>query len=187
MKLNCPNRVLFILNVLHLSFTLTSVRLSLIPTLAACCKVIATDIRGQGTKQHDSLHRPVRALPAILKQCFSMLTSCIRLTSILTWRFLLDLQEANQRDLKLDSDDPLHMSMPHEPGDGSLNFARVMGSIGSIVVSQGADDVEHHGSSDDVPGDYELAEVANVDVTATIEGEFGTEAQAGGDGDPGPI
>ena len=76
--------------------------------------------------------------------------------------------------------------MPHDPGQGSLNFARVMGSIGSIVVSQGADDVEHHGSSDDVPGDYELAEVANADVTATMEGEFGTEAQAGGsDGDPG--
>lgn len=53
-------------------------------------------------------------------------------------RFLLDLQAANQRDVKLDSDDPMHRS---NPSSGSLDFARVMGSIGEII-SGSADGTE---------------------------------------------
>ncbi|RPD81463.1 hypothetical protein L226DRAFT_608688 [Lentinus tigrinus ALCF2SS1-7] len=101
--------ILFILNVLHLSFTLTS--------------IFGIDEPSNITLFTD----PV--------------------TSILTWHFLLDLQEANQRDLKLDSEDPMHTSMSIT---GSLNFARVMGSIGSIVVP-GADDLDDDLRSADEP------------------------------------
>ncbi|KAI0705759.1 hypothetical protein C8T65DRAFT_740799 [Cerioporus squamosus] len=106
--------VLFVLNALHLSFTLTS--------------IFGIDEPSNITLFTDPL------------------------TSVLTWHFLLDLQEANQRDLKLDSDDPLHISMSNAD---SLNFARVMGSIGSIVVP-GADDLEDEDlrSSQDFSNDW---------------------------------
>ena len=51
-----------------------------------------------------------------------------RLASVLIVRFLLDLQEANQQELALSSDDSLDTSATP---DGSLKFARVMGSIAS--------------------------------------------------------
>ncbi|RPD53472.1 hypothetical protein L227DRAFT_616969 [Lentinus tigrinus ALCF2SS1-6] len=52
------------------------------------------------------------------------------LTTILITRFLLDLQEAEQRDMKLDSDNPLHFPRSY----GALSFARVMGSVGETIV-----------------------------------------------------
>ena len=71
-------------------------------------------------------------------------------------RFLLDLQEASQRDVKLASDDPLHSS---RTSFGSLNFARVMGSMGETIsggsvrededlTSDGDIETEHTGVSD---------------------------------------
>ncbi|KAH9919786.1 uncharacterized protein BXZ73DRAFT_80301 [Epithele typhae] len=56
------------------------------------------------------------------------------LTTVLVSRFLLDLQEAHQRTIKLGSDDPLHSSAASESqvGIGSLRFAvDAMGSIGA--------------------------------------------------------
>ncbi|KAI0692814.1 hypothetical protein C8T65DRAFT_744991 [Cerioporus squamosus] len=53
------------------------------------------------------------------------------LTALLVSRFLLDLQEATQQDMKLDTDHPLHFS---PDWNGSLSFARVMGSIGAIIM-----------------------------------------------------
>ncbi|KAI0699043.1 hypothetical protein C8T65DRAFT_832088 [Cerioporus squamosus] len=55
------------------------------------------------------------------------------LMAILVTRFLLDLQEANQRDVKLDSDDPLHFTESEGRRSGSLNFARVAGSIAATI------------------------------------------------------
>ncbi|KAI0704472.1 hypothetical protein C8T65DRAFT_741036 [Cerioporus squamosus] len=54
------------------------------------------------------------------------------LTNILVWRFMIDLQDANQSQLKIGSDDPLYLATD---GGGSLSFARAIGSIGSIVTS----------------------------------------------------
>ncbi|RPD53385.1 hypothetical protein L226DRAFT_527161 [Lentinus tigrinus ALCF2SS1-7] len=68
------------------------------------------------------------------------------LSNILTWRFLIDLQEANHRTLKLASDQPLHLSNFDE---GSLTFARAIGSIGAtinpdIVYTEEADELNEN-------------------------------------------
>ncbi|TFK84029.1 hypothetical protein K466DRAFT_602353 [Polyporus arcularius HHB13444] len=57
--------------------------------------------------------------------------------TILVARLMLDLQEANQRDVKLDSGDALHLSQ----SEGSSSFVRGMGSIRSLVfVDDGEED-----------------------------------------------
>ena len=43
------------------------------------------------------------------------------IATILTYRFLLDLQETNQRDVKLESDHPLHFAAA---SDGTPSFVR---------------------------------------------------------------
>ncbi|KAI0770544.1 hypothetical protein C8Q74DRAFT_910229 [Fomes fomentarius] len=53
------------------------------------------------------------------------------LTTILVYRFLMDLQEESWRDMKLDSDDPLHFSMNSR---GALSFVREIGSIGATIA-----------------------------------------------------
>ena len=50
---------------------------------------------------------------------------------MLTTRFLLDLQAASRQDVKLDSDDPLHLSKSF----GSLSLQdRFIGSIGENIL-----------------------------------------------------
>ncbi|RPD55606.1 hypothetical protein L227DRAFT_615235 [Lentinus tigrinus ALCF2SS1-6] len=88
--------VLFVLNVLHMTFTLTS-------------------IFGLG------------------KSLIAVFTDPI--TTILISRFLLDLQHANRQDVQLGSDD--HIQQTSTP-QGSLAFARTLGSINSTITS-GAD------------------------------------------------
>ena len=57
-----------------------------------------------------------------------------RLTSILIAHFLLDLQEASRRTLKLNSDDPLYSEASFGGSrQSSLNFARVVGSLGAVI------------------------------------------------------
>ena len=60
-----------------------------------------------------------------------------RITALLIWRFLIDLQAANQQVVKLDRNDPLYSSgdggeYHHEQSAGRLSFARfdVVGSLG---------------------------------------------------------
>ncbi|KAI1782497.1 hypothetical protein LXA43DRAFT_1103933 [Ganoderma leucocontextum] len=57
------------------------------------------------------------------------------LTSILISHFLLDLQEAYRRTLRLNSDDPLYTeaSIGGDQQLGSLNFAHVVGSLGAVI------------------------------------------------------
>ena len=55
----------------------------------------------------------------------------------------MNLQEANRRAVQMDSDLSIHLSEP--PQGGSLNFARVMGSVGEsfyLGESVGADEEE---------------------------------------------
>ena len=54
--------------------------------------------------------------------------SLYSLTTILTTRFFLDLQQADRHDMKLRSDDPLHFSGSF----GALSFARAMGPISDV-------------------------------------------------------
>ncbi len=52
------------------------------------------------------------------------------LTAILTWHFLLDLQEASERNVKIDLDDPLHLSMST---DSVPSFVRIIGSLNATI------------------------------------------------------
>ncbi|TFK90715.1 hypothetical protein K466DRAFT_596719 [Polyporus arcularius HHB13444] len=93
--------VLTVLNVLHLSFTLSA------------------------TIQSDGAPSYVTAFTDPL-------------TTILVCHFILDLQEASQKDMKLDwttsTPGSGHPSSP--TSDGTLNFARAMESMGSMVSSE---------------------------------------------------
>ncbi|KAI0730752.1 hypothetical protein C8Q76DRAFT_337900 [Earliella scabrosa] len=53
------------------------------------------------------------------------------MTTILVSHFLLQLQEANHRSLKVDSDNTLHMSQ--STGGGASSFPRIVGSIDSMI------------------------------------------------------
>ena len=84
----------------------------------------------------------------------------VRMTSILVSRFLLDLQAASQKSLKLARDDPLYSSRmgdseDNERGVGSLVFAGfdVVGSLGASLApsehaSDGMDDGEFREADD---------------------------------------
>ena len=84
----------------------------------------------------------------------------IRITAILVSRFLLDLQAASERSLKLARDDPLYSSRMGDSEDngqgvGSLVFAGfdVVGSLGASLApsehaSDGMED-EEFGAADD--------------------------------------
>ncbi|KAI1791857.1 hypothetical protein LXA43DRAFT_381020 [Ganoderma leucocontextum] len=61
-----------------------------------------------------------------------------QITAVLVSRFLLDLQTANQRSLKLSTNDPLHLSTGTFDGGGSVAFARVVGSLGEGFVGPGS-------------------------------------------------
>ncbi|TFK84026.1 hypothetical protein K466DRAFT_589248 [Polyporus arcularius HHB13444] len=117
--------VLFMLNVLHLTFTLTS-------TFGVSLSFIT------------EFTEP--------------------LTTILITRFLLDLQEANRRDVKLDSDDPLHFS---GGSAGTLSFARAMGSIGEVIgtgVAREEEEFVAGGESIDEPESSQELERSNGSV-----------------------
>ncbi|PIL24638.1 hypothetical protein GSI_12522 [Ganoderma sinense ZZ0214-1] len=58
-----------------------------------------------------------------------------QITAVLVSRFLLDLQTANQRSVKLNSNDPLHLSTgSFNDGGGSVAFARIVGSLGEGFI-----------------------------------------------------
>ena len=62
----------------------------------------------------------------------SVLTAATcRITTALVSHFLLQLQEANHRSLKVDSDNTLHMSQ--STGGGAFSFPRIVGSIDSMI------------------------------------------------------
>ncbi|RDX45909.1 hypothetical protein OH76DRAFT_1485883 [Lentinus brumalis] len=93
--------VLTVLNILHLSFTLSA------------------------TIQSDGAPSYVTAFTDPL-------------TSVLICHFILDLQEASQKDMKLYSTTSTPCSgHPSSPtSDGTLNFARAIESMGSMVSSE---------------------------------------------------
>ena len=61
---------------------------------------------------------------------------------------MIDLQDANQSHVKIDSDDPLYFTTQ---SGGSLSFARAIGSIGAVLTSnviKSQDEHERTGSSE---------------------------------------
>lgn len=84
------------------------------------------------------------------------------LTTIMTTRFLCDLQAANRRDMKLDSDDPLHLS---RGSSGSLSFVRVMGSIGATISGGAVDeDVDQISEVDNDVADLEQVDGGSGEI-----------------------
>ncbi|TBU23719.1 hypothetical protein BD311DRAFT_767994 [Dichomitus squalens] len=69
------------------------------------------------------------------------------LTTILVSRFLLDLQEAGRRGLNLDSQGS--MQTDTESGRSTIDFARIIGSLGSNLSAGGTRDCEE--ITQDVP------------------------------------
>ncbi|KAI0741976.1 hypothetical protein C8Q80DRAFT_167686 [Daedaleopsis nitida] len=117
--------VLFILNVLHISFTLTSI----------------TNFTNDGSRS-----------PSLMTQF------AYPLTCILTYRFILDLQAANQHNVRIGSDDPeLQTSMDSQ---SSLSFVnRAIGSLASTIVpgssaagDEGESLTEEESQSSNTPG-----------------------------------
>ncbi|RPD53366.1 hypothetical protein L227DRAFT_617040 [Lentinus tigrinus ALCF2SS1-6] len=67
------------------------------------------------------------------------------ITAVLTSRFLLDLQQANRRNMKLNSDHALHISMNF---DDTPSFVRTLGAIASTITPGGSEvDDELHENS----------------------------------------
>ena len=112
----------------------------------------------------------------------------VRMTSILVSRFLLDLQAANQKSLKLARDDPLYSSRMGDSEDngqgvGSLVFAGfdVVGSLGASLApsehaSDGVDD-EEFGEADNsgepieedtAPGERDAAAELALEAIAPV-------------------
>ncbi len=120
------------MNILHLSFTLSSVGF-----ISACSQVLpltcTADLERQRfPKQHRqySCHLLRTARISIIYTTSGVLitVSSASLTTILVSRFLMDLQEANS-------------AMTHQHSQissmSSLNFGRVIGSLGSLLPAPG--------------------------------------------------
>ena len=91
------------------------------------------------------------------------------LTAILVSRFLMNLQEANLRSVKVDSDDSLHFST-----DNSLqSFAAAVGVYGSPVVPTG-DEVE--GGVGRLGDEETGGSASDLQYNPTEEGEIQEEA-----------
>ena len=78
------------------------------------------------TDPYDLNHRPPVSIP-LISAGFPR-----SLTTILTWRFLLDLQEASKRSLRVDADGPLNLS---DSSNSTPSFVRFVGSIGATIRS----------------------------------------------------
>ena len=122
----------------------------------------------------------------------------IRMTSILVSRFLLDLQVANQKSLKLARDDPLYSSGMGDSEDNgrgvdSLVFAGfdVVGSLGASLAhsehaSDGMDDEEfreadNSGESnqeDTAPGERDAAAEPTLEATSPVASVEGAAASS---------
>ena len=122
----------------------------------------------------------------------------VRMTAILVSRFLLDLQAASQKSLKLARDDPLYSSRMGDSEDngrgaGSLVFAGfdVVGSLGASLApsghaSDGMDDEEfreadNSGESnqeDTAPGERDAAAEPTLEATSPVASVEGAAASS---------
>ncbi|KAI0739407.1 hypothetical protein C8Q80DRAFT_1198512 [Daedaleopsis nitida] len=106
--------VLFILNVLHLSFTVSAI--------------------GEAGNASSELIRFTDPL-----------------TAILVYHFIIDLQEANEHNVKIGSDDP-ELQGSVDSAQGSISFVnRAIGSLGSTILPGTTD--TNHDFEDSLPGD----------------------------------
>ncbi len=124
--------VLLILNGLHLTLEVLSVSRQVAATLSDLNvhAIPPSPTGGIDCRQHElrsHLHRPVCGSLPCMHDTRSPLLSIHRMTAILVSRFLLQLQEASHTILRVDSDDPLHISMG--PYDGTPSFIRSLGAV----------------------------------------------------------
>ena len=126
-------------------------------------------------------------------------TITVRMTAILVSRFLLDIQAANQKSLKLARDDPLYSSRMDDSEDngrgvGSLVFAGfdVVGSLGASLApsehaSNGHVDDEEFGETDNLeeptqedtaPGERDAATELTLEATAPVASVGGAAASS---------
>ncbi len=141
-----------ILNVIHLTFSVTAV---------GCIDIQRTSL--PGSLMHSDRSRSwsrVQAMSAssapracqsrhsyIFPRGYALLTHGTlpgSITAILVSRFLLELQEANQTVVRLDRDDPLHTS--RDPYDSTPSFISSLGAfINPDLPAPQDDDSELHG------------------------------------------
>ncbi len=131
-------RTLLVLNLLHLIFTVVSVYATPSDQAMSGTDEFRTGLRALSSgKLCDPLHPSVRPLTPGLAVYPYTTTEPLpgdSITGILVSRFLFDLQGANRQALHLDSKNG-PMSYSTYISDGSLSFARVIGSIGSSIPS----------------------------------------------------
>ncbi|KAI0746347.1 hypothetical protein C8Q80DRAFT_767648 [Daedaleopsis nitida] len=85
------------------------------------------------------------------------------LNAILVCRFILDLQEANEHNVKIGSDDP-ELQMSRISSQSSLSFVdRALGSLGSIITPGARAAVDNDYDSDEVrDGDHQPLDSSDV-------------------------
>ena len=101
------------------------------------------------------------------------------MSTTLVSRFLLDLQAASRRTLKLSRSDPLNFGTTWTDGgdNGSLSFARVIGSLGSSIDPSSSEGSTETMYGDGVPSEeFELK--TPVRETANNDAEHAPRASA---------
>ena len=124
-------------------------------------------------EQYQLLHRPVCSWSSLPAHEAHLKNSPDRVEAVLVSRFLLDLQAASRRTLKLSRSDPLNFGTTWTDGgdndNGSLSFARVIGSLGSSIDRSSSEGSTETMYGDGVPSEeFELKtpvrETANNDA-----------------------
>ena len=91
------------------------------------------------------------------------------ITAILVYRLMMELQEASQNQMRVDSDDPLHFSMNSR---GSVSFVRRIGSIGATIIpGTGRVDEEEWDNTEHVDhaSDHQQSDAPEAAGTSSVE------------------
>ncbi|KAM5536577.1 hypothetical protein V8D89_009672 [Ganoderma adspersum] len=93
-----------------------------------------------------------------------------QIAAVLVSQFLLDLQSANRRSLKLSTNDSLHISTCSSGGGDSIAFARVVGSLGEGFVAPGSlvSDPEDDDFGDACYGSRSTQEDGGLELAETV-------------------
>lgn len=97
-----------------------------------------------------------------------------RITAILVSRFLIDLQEANERSAMVPSDDLMQFSTAASSNTGSLRFASVVSSLGATFSSLGVSESDIESEEGTCEGELEDG-TCMEDISATHRGTWSCE------------
>ncbi|RDX52918.1 hypothetical protein OH76DRAFT_134940 [Lentinus brumalis] len=139
--------IILTMNILHLAFALPSV----------------------------SVSHPTEGTHSASSRNFSQITVFTKpITAILVSRFLIDLQEANQRSAMVPSDDLLHFSTAASSNTGSLRFASVVSSLGATFSSLGVSESDIESEEGTCEGELEDG-TCMENISATHRGTWSCE------------